>query len=185
MSFFHTGRSGSVCDDRRACTTGFTLIELVVTLAVAGIIAAMAVPAMQAMVRSGRLSSVTEEMAAAMQVARSEAIRRSAMVTVCGSSDGTTCANSTDWDRWIIAGRNNVASDASGAEVIEVIRDTMVPPDVSLTGPAAGVRFNPSGLLNAETALSVCVPTASTDENQRIVTVMISGAARTAKGTCS
>jgi type IV fimbrial biogenesis protein FimT len=164
---------------------GFTLIELVVTLAVAAVIAAMAVPAMQAMINSGRLNSMAEELTAAMQLARSEAIRRATTVTMCGSANGTTCANGTDWSRWIIVGRDNAASDAAGAEVITVIRDSAMPAGMSLTGPAAGVRFNPSGLLNAETTVSACLPGATVPQNQRVVTVLISGSARSAKGSCS
>lgn len=164
---------------------GFTLVELVVTLAVAAIISAMAVPAMQSMISTGRLNGMAEEMTVALQLARSEAIRRATTVTVCGSADGTTCASGTDWNRWIIVGRDNAASDASGAEVVDVIRDMSTPPGMSLAGPAAGVSFNSSGLLNGETSVSACLPSANTDQNQRTITVMISGAARTAKGTCS
>ncbi|MDR7067685.1 type IV fimbrial biogenesis protein FimT [Pseudoxanthomonas japonensis] len=185
MSFLRKTRRRESCLDRRFPAAGFTLIELVVTLAVAAIIAAIAVPAMQSLINSGRLNSMAEELTTAMQLARSEAIRRATTVTMCGSANGTTCANGTDWNRWIIVGRDNAASDAAGAEVITVIRDSVMPAGMSLTGPAAGVHFNPSGLLNAETTVSACLPNATVSQNQRVVTVLISGSARSSKGSCS
>src|SRR3546814_5733797 len=67
---------------------GFTLIELMVTVAVLGILAAVAAPSMIAFVNANRLNGTTGEMTASLQLARSAAIRRNARVTVCGSADG-------------------------------------------------------------------------------------------------
>ncbi len=61
------------------------MIELMVTVAVLAIIAAIAVPAMQGLIAANRLSAASTELVTALQLARSEAIRRNAAVTVCGS----------------------------------------------------------------------------------------------------
>jgi len=148
---------------------GFTLIELMVTVAVLGIIAAVAAPAMIAFVNANRLNGTTGEMTASLQLARSEAIRRSAPVTVCSSANGTTCSGSTDWDRWIVIGQDNVSGTT------DVIRDQVSAGEMQLSGPSAGIRFSPSGLVNAEESLTVCMPTNKPAENQRVLRVLAGG----------
>lgn len=172
---------GSVMSRRDAGTprpsseAGFTLIELMVALAVLAIIAAIAVPAMQGLIAANRLSGASTELVTALQVARSEAIRRNAPVTVCGSDDGASCANTTDWSRWIVTGRDN----ATGST--EVIRDSAVSGNMQVAGPAAGIRFRSTGLLDAQTSMTVCLPVSTVGDNQRVVTMMVGGGVSTSK----
>ena len=151
-------------------SAGFTLIELMVTVAVLGILAVVAVPAMQSLVNGNRLAGATGELTSALHLARSEAVRRSARVTICRSADGEECEDGTEWDRWIIVGRDNT----SGEDV--VIRDESVAGPIQVTGPENGIQFRPSGLIAGQETLTVCMPTANPAENQRTITVLISGA---------
>lgn len=156
---------------------GFTLVELMVTLAVVAIVALIAVPGMQGLVNNSRSTGMAGEMTASLQLARSEAIRRNSPVTVCGTADGTTCAANTSWGRWIVIGNDNAAGTT------DVIRDNTVTGSVQLTGPDTGIQFNPSGLIEAQATLTVCVPTIT----PRIIRVMISGniVTENGSGTCS
>ena len=167
--------------------SGFTLIELMVTVAVVGVLAVVGVPAMTGLIHANRLAAANDNLTAALQLARSEAIRRGASVTVCASANGTTCANQTAWTRWIVRGRDNAAS-AAGPEVIDIMRDETPAGTIALQGPAAGVRFRPSGMVDSAQALTVCMPSTYLSQNQRVVTVMLSGGVRTARagggGTC-
>jgi type IV fimbrial biogenesis protein FimT len=159
----------------QAPAPGFTLVELMVTVAVVGILAAIAVPAMTSLVNGNRLAGATGELTASLQLARSEAIRRSAPVTICGTTDGVAC--SADWSRWMIRGRDNVTGTT------DLIRDSVAATSVQVSGPAAGIVFRPSGLTDAGQQLTVCVPTDSPEQNQRVVTVMISGNVVTTKSS--
>lgn len=163
---------------------GFTLVELMITVAVMAILAAIATPAMQGLINANRLAGAASELESTLQIARSEAVRRNARVTVCASTDGTTCAATTAWTRWIVHGMDNTASPP----VDDVIRDSAPAASVQISGPAAGILFRPSGLIDAAAAVTACMPTTEPAQNRRVVTVMISGALSTAKvnggGTC-
>jgi type IV fimbrial biogenesis protein FimT len=65
---------------------GFTLTELMLTLAVAGVLAAVAVPNMRTFVQNNRLSGASNDLLRSFQMARSEAIKRQLNVVVCAST---------------------------------------------------------------------------------------------------
>lgn len=66
---------------------GFTLIELMVVLAVMGIIAGIAFPSLRDMIVNSRITTQTNEFIAALNFARSEAIKRGADVMVCADDE--------------------------------------------------------------------------------------------------
>jgi type IV fimbrial biogenesis protein FimT len=158
---------------------GFTLIELMVTVVVIGVLAMVAAPAMTAMVNGSRINGQTEELVTSLQLARGEAVRRNTRVTVCPSNDGSTCAASTSWARWIVHGMDTTAG------VDDVIRDSSANASVQVSGPVAGIVFKPSGLIDSQQSLNVCMPTTNPDDNQRALTVMISGVVSVSKANGS
>jgi type IV fimbrial biogenesis protein FimT len=67
---------------------GFTLMELMVTLAIAGVLIGMAVPSMREFMRNGRLATASNDLLHSLSLARTEAIKRqTGRVTVCASAD--------------------------------------------------------------------------------------------------
>lgn len=84
---------------------GFTLIELIITLAIAGILLAVAVPNFISFVQNSRLTSQANDLVTALNYARSEAIKRGVRVTVCSRASDTSCAAAgvTDWSNgWLV-----------------------------------------------------------------------------------
>ncbi len=67
---------------------GFTLVELMVTVAMLAILSAIAFPSFQSTLRSNRVATATNEMIAAIALARSEAVRNNRGSSICASSDG-------------------------------------------------------------------------------------------------
>ncbi|AMP01413.1 type II transport GspH family protein [Collimonas arenae] len=87
---------------------GITTIELMITILVAAILAAIAVPSMGSFINKTRLSGNVNEFIAATMLARSEAVQRAGAVTICRSSGAETGSDSCnkangDWSTgWLI-----------------------------------------------------------------------------------
>jgi type IV fimbrial biogenesis protein FimT len=80
---------------------GFTVLELMVTLAVAAILFSVAVPGFQQLTQRNRIVTYTNDFIATVNYARSEAIRRAQPVSICASSDGASCSGT--WSEgWIV-----------------------------------------------------------------------------------
>lgn len=114
----------------------FTLIELMVTLAVLAIVISLAAPSFSNMLQENRLSALTNELQGALQLARSEAVKRRVNVAVCRSNaDQSDCENGTDWaGGWLM-----MAND----EVLKVWDPAQ---GVTVTGPSTGVTFRGNGM---------------------------------------
>lgn len=82
---------------------GFSLIELLMTVAILGVLAGLAAPSFVSLIRSNRLTSAANDMLGAVGLARSEALKRGQRVVLCKSTDSSTCNNSASWgDGWIV-----------------------------------------------------------------------------------
>lgn len=80
---------------------GVTLIELVVTLAIFAIGAALAYPSFTGIIRTNRVAATTNNMIAAANLARSEAVRSNRGAGLCPSTSGTLC-NGVDWNEGVL-----------------------------------------------------------------------------------
>ncbi|MEJ2603390.1 MAG: GspH/FimT family protein [Gammaproteobacteria bacterium] len=76
---------------------GFTLIELMVVVAVVAIIATVAIPGLQAFVASNRQAGAVNDFLSSLYFARDEAITRNTSVTLCPSTDGAGC-DAAGWE---------------------------------------------------------------------------------------
>src|SRR5436190_23104803 len=85
-------------------TRGFTAVEILMALAVLGILAALAAPSFRDFANEQRLSSAVGGLAADLQFARTEAIKRNARVLMCARTPGaTSCAGTATWQNgWVV-----------------------------------------------------------------------------------
>jgi len=101
---------------RRRAQRGVTLIEVMMVLAIAAIILAAAVPNFREFVARNRLDSAAQDLLASLQLARSEATRRGAQVTL--RLDGTAGSKNwgSGWTMFVDTDRDGVLD--TGEEVI-------------------------------------------------------------------
>lgn len=117
---------------------GFTLIELMVTLAIAAIVLTVGVPGFMATIQNNRITTSLNDFVSDLNLARSEAIKRGSRVTLCKSDDGETCTQDGDWSQgWILfSDPNDNANFDEGAESETLLRvhQALRDDDASLTG---------------------------------------------------
>jgi len=102
---------------------GFTLIELMITVAIAGILIATAVPSMRDMILNNRVTSYTNDFVSSLYLTRSEAVKRGNQVSICRKTAANACAGAAgDWNvGWVIfEDVDNSDSLNAGDEVIQI-----------------------------------------------------------------
>lgn len=131
---------------------GFNLLELMITITVAAILLAIALPSFRNVIHRGRVTSASNELLATLSYARTEAITRGQLVSLCPSSDSASCAGGTAYEAgWIVytypAGAASVGKDYDAASSI-LLRATAARTGVSVqSGDSAVVTFGQQGQL--------------------------------------
>lgn len=143
----------------RTHNKGFTLIEMMVTVAIMAIVATIAAPSFVDMIRNNRVTTAANDVLSAMQLARSEAIRQRRPITVCAGADA--CTDSTDWaGGWIVTSPDGV------------IRVWAARPNLTISGPATNITFSPDGRADGgDISLSI------DEEFARTVSITVTGRA--------
>jgi type IV fimbrial biogenesis protein FimT len=166
---------------------GFTLIELMVTLAVLAILLGIAVPGFQNMTLNTKLRSHANNIVASALLARSEAIKRNAVVRMCVSSDGVECTTG-GWEQgWVVYHdvNNNNTLDA-GEAILQ--HEKSASSGYKILSAAESVLFLPSGVGATQATMKVCRATPDVGAQEREVTISATGrtsVARTTTATCS
>lgn len=124
-------------------TNGFTLVELLTTMAVAAILLTIAMPALNGMLRSYRLTQAANELVGAANLARSEAIQRGSRVTLvaCNWQESTaSCATDSRWrDGWaLISGPAEGSTDLTVTSTNLLRLFAPLAADMAMSRPAHG-----------------------------------------------
>ncbi|MBV6815250.1 Tfp pilus assembly protein FimT/FimU [Xanthomonas campestris pv. passiflorae] len=164
---------------------GFTLVELLVTISVVAVLAVIALPSFQGVIRSNQAATTANELVASLSLARSEAIRSTRGGGICPSSDGLICSGqwSDGWISW--ADANGNGSYDSGETVL---RYTKVNSKMTVNAPGVGVIAFDSRARRVASADQVLTlrPTQcpSGQPVVRTLTVTSTGNVRVAKSNC-
>ena len=169
---------------------GFTLVELMITIAILAILLGLAVPSFRNLIVSNRITGHANELIASLQIARSEAIRNNARVVVCASTDASTCTGGPAWlNGWIVFVDTDRNGNRNGAETVlrsGTIRAGTLVVNSAAIGNTGSIVFRSDGLAHlANGALltarvGVCEPVAVTNPLQNVRHVSVASGGRLA-----
>lgn len=167
---------------------GFTLIELMITLAVAAILLAAAVPSYRSFVQDNRSAAQANSVLRALAYTRSEAVKRAEVVTICQSGNQSSCGGGTSWQSgWIVF--NDVDQDGaldSGTDTLLQVGNGLSGGS-TLTAGKTFIRYAASGaLMDPDNTITFTLTPADCQGNmKRIIEVIASGQATIQKKSCS
>lgn len=148
----------------------FTLVELLIAIAIIVVLMAVAIPAYNEMTLSSKLRAQANDLAAGVILARSEAIKRNQTVTLCASNDEATCSGS--WpDGWVVLASGGALIKSHGA----------APSGFLIKSDESAFVFSPTGVgvtpaPDAQTFL-ICRSSPTVGGQERVVALSITGRA--------
>jgi type IV fimbrial biogenesis protein FimT len=123
--------------------SGFTMVEMIMTVAVGAILLTIGIPSFRYVTNSNRIAAEINGLVGDLQFARSEAIKEGVPVSVCISTNGTSCTGGNNWKTgWI------VISSAANTGVLR-IQAPFTSSDTFVATTAMGtITFNRDGYAN-------------------------------------
>ena len=141
--------------------SGFTLVELMITLFIVGILLTVGVPSLKTLMQGNQLVAASNELVSALHIARSEAIKLNSRVSICESSNGSKCTTTGNWENgWIVFVDANGGLDNTGAPCTAINTDCLLRIHVGFPGnelTVSGVDAS-SAAINAFTFSSRGMP---------------------------
>lgn len=180
----------------RPAQRGFTLIEMLTTVAVVAVTTTVGVPALNGFVAGNRAASQVNTLIGALNYARSEAVSSARQVSLCpytenpAASDPAlryTCASATTWQQGWIVFRTVVDESGTATGDREVLRVfAPLAPGDTLTGNVSTVTYLPTGFLAAGSSSPqfALIPQACTADQRRDVSLSLQGQAHVASAQC-
>ena len=140
---------------------GFNLIEIMVTLLVVSVVVTLGAPSLADFINEMRLSAATNDLLSFFNYARSESARRGSRVTICLSTDLSTCdTTGVDWAQGAVAfvDSNSNGQINTGEPIVRVLNPTSGVTIFANTAFATDYYFayRPSGAASSLGSLRIC-----------------------------
>ena len=167
---------------------GMTLTELMIALAILGTLVGASAPYLQDMVQNWRITSQTNDLLADLSAARGQAATQQLMVTVCASSNGTSCTGTWDQGRIVFTDADGDATVDTGDKILRV--SSSISSATTLTvanlSTAGRVQLRPTGMAAGVTGAGATFKfcDSRTGAFGRTITVAPTGRAASAASNC-
>jgi len=137
-------------------TRGFTILELVIIVAILGITAAFAAPGMMTIISNNRISSDVNDFVAALQFAKTESATRISPVTICKmNATANGCDGGGDWQKgWIVFADVNADRKVDADDEI-LLKHEALDNRITFRGTAQVkdfITYQPSGMSSVTSA---------------------------------
>ncbi len=167
---------------------GFTLIELILAIAIGAVLLAVGVPSFRAVMMDNRLVSKANELVTSVNMARSSAVQFQRNATVCASANYDapvpTCNGATDWSTgWIVWVDKDRDSATDANEIISVTGPLNNASTLTST-VAGGFTYDPRGFGTiAGDSLTLC--DSRTAEMGRVILINAFGRTNVSRRGCT
>ena len=162
--------------------SGFSLIELMVTIALVSLLLTLGVPSFNALLRTISLNTQANNFVAAINLARSEAIRRNTVVTLSASADNLTQHHwEAGWQIWVDGNGNGILDNGELLRGFPDMGGGVLSSDTSL------LRFNSEGFLDGRTPLARVFslrPDECRNEPSRDINITVAGRPSITEASC-
>lgn len=165
----------------RSSVSGFTLTELLVVLAVAGLLTMIAVPSFKSLIQSQRVKNASFELYAALSLARNEAIKRNSDVTLAATT------NAENEVGWIISAGSTVIRTQAYILDVKMDFDNLAATGIVYrrNGRAVNADAGKTSFTAAPTfEIYASNTTAAASPFTRCITLELSGMPRVRQGAC-
>lgn len=160
------------------CRQGFTLLELIITIAIFAVIAGFAIPGFQNLIEANRVTSHTNNFLSALKTARSEAVKRGGPVTLAPINGGFS-------EGWCLY----EGTAGSDCDSVTTIRRFQVGGGISIdAGDTNAIEFDDRGRLSSpDSEVDIAVDPVSCDGEEgkrRLISIGFGGRASSSRGDC-
>jgi type IV fimbrial biogenesis protein FimT len=143
-------------------TSGFTMIEMAVTMTIFAILVTLGVPAMTTWIRNNKVRTVTDSLQTGLRLAQAESLRRSRQVVFALTNSTTPAviplpavAGGTSWAIWTVPSMTNAADETPTFIQSGVLSNASSQVTITTTGNITTVCFNSVGRVVANNSANV------------------------------
>jgi type IV fimbrial biogenesis protein FimT len=155
---------------------GFTLVELMITMAVALVLIMIAVPSFKNLTLSNKLTTTANDIVGAINIARMEAVKRNASAQLCSNTTGNNTSDTLGSACTTETGSVYILTGGTPATTQVLVGTSGITSPIQLNGDMKAVRFTGQGLGQAAgtstsysgTIVDICTSQMSTD-NHRVI----------------
>ena len=168
---------------------GFTVLELMITVSVAAVLATVAVPSFSSFMSNNRITAQANSFHSSILYARSEAVKRNVQVAMCGSSNSAAvnpCGTaSSGWtDGWLMFVDDNENGQRDGTEAI-IKTNTGVTGGSTFSGNSNVISYTNDGRVTTSSLTFKLCDADNDDKYTRELTISPLGNPKVSKsGTC-